>query len=186
MSTAFTSRRAHTYTSSVLVLLDWHCGKGTSTRALSVAFVSFMETLTQGIARHCTRDALINGGAGGELQDPPTQRLGKPRDPELYHPRRGGGGGAVGQPTTHRPTQPPKQYTRHEHWTRWGLGKLEASRFLIKPPSAPVCFEAATRDLCSADFKSSRRAFSTSAAWSLHSQSFFIMCLEMETAADSG
>ena len=33
-----------------------------------------------------TRDVLINaGGAGGELQDAPTQNLGKPRDPELSH-----------------------------------------------------------------------------------------------------
>ena len=46
------------------------------------------------------------------LRDPPTQNLGKPRDPELSHPHRGRGG-LDSQPPTH----PPTQYTRHKHWT---------------------------------------------------------------------
>ena len=34
-----------------------------------------------------------------ELRDPPTQSLGKPRDPELSHPHEGGGGGGCWTPT---------------------------------------------------------------------------------------
>ena len=51
------------------------------------------------------RDVLINRGGGGvELGDPPTQSLGKPRDPELDS-----------QPPTHS----PEQYTRHQHWANF-------------------------------------------------------------------
>ena len=55
-------------------------------------------------------------GGWGELPDPPIQNLEKPRDPELSHPT-GGGGGLDSQPPTDPASQPPKQYTRNEHWT---------------------------------------------------------------------
>ena len=46
------------------------------------------------------RDLLSDGGGGGELRDPPTQNLGKPREPKLS----GGGGALDSQPRTHPPT----------------------------------------------------------------------------------
>ena len=44
------------------------------------------------------------GGGGGLGRDPPNQNLGKPRDPELSNPHRGGGG-LDSQPLTHPATK---------------------------------------------------------------------------------
>ena len=81
-----------------------------------------VQSVHTGLVGVSIRDVLINsfkwsstGGGGGEFQDLPTQNLGKPRDPEMSHPQRGGGGWTANHP----PTQPPKQYTRHENWTRF-------------------------------------------------------------------
>ena len=56
------------------------------------------------ISPHLTKDVLIYGG-GAELQDPPTQNLGKPRVPELSHPRGGGGCWTANHPPTHPATK---------------------------------------------------------------------------------
>ena len=84
--------------------------------------------------RYRHRDVLIDRrGGGGELRDAPTQILGNPRDPELSHPHKGGGGGgAVGQPATQSATQSatqqPKQYTRQKQWTSFQKGLLRGNR----------------------------------------------------------
>ena len=52
------------------------------------------------------------GGGGGEFQDPPTQNLGKPKDPELSHPHGGGGGWTPTHPPTHPATHSAKSKKR--------------------------------------------------------------------------
>ena len=46
----------------------------------------------------------LSKGGGGGIRDPTSQILGKPSDPELSHPHRGGGG-AVEQPPTQSATK---------------------------------------------------------------------------------
>ena len=64
-----------------------------------------------------------NLGGGGGLEDPPTQNLGKPRDPDLSHPHSGRGGGLLdSQPPTHPPSQsatkPVQKQRALDQWCR--------------------------------------------------------------------